>query len=88
MISLVLGILGIILMLLRLYIYYHNGHRGVICFLDFLIILAEYAAYFTGGNFSIRYVHWFGVLNLVLIVIYHFLLKNINNILFFLKFLL
>ena len=51
MISLVLGILGIILMLLRFYIYYHNGHRGVICFLDFLIILAEYTAYFTEGNF-------------------------------------
>ena len=51
MISLVLGILGIIIMLLRFYIDYHNGHRGVICFLDFLIILAEYAAYFTGDNF-------------------------------------
>ena len=51
MISLVLGILGIIVMLLRFYVDYHNGHRGVICFLDFLIILAEYAAYFTGGNF-------------------------------------
>ena len=50
MISLVLGILGIIVMLLRFYVDYHNGHRGVICFLDFLIILAEYAAYFTGGN--------------------------------------
>lgn len=51
MISLVLGILGIILMLLRFYIDYYNGHRGAICFLDFLIILVEYAAYFTGGNF-------------------------------------
>ena len=51
MISLVLGTLGIILMLLRLNIYCHNGHKGIICFLDFLIILAEYAAYFTGGNF-------------------------------------
>lgn len=51
MISLVLGILGIIIMLLRFYIDYHNGHGGVICFLDFLIILAEYAAYFIGGNF-------------------------------------
>ena len=51
MISLVLGILGIILMLLRIYIYCHNGHIGVICFLDFLIIIIECAAYFTGGNF-------------------------------------
>ena len=51
MISLVLGILGIIIMLLRFYIDCHNGHEGVICFLDFLIILAEYVAYFTGGNF-------------------------------------
>lgn len=51
MISLALGILGIILMLLRFYIDYHNGHRGTICFLDFLIILVEYAAYFMGGNF-------------------------------------
>ena len=51
MISLVLGILGIIIMLLRFYIDYHNGHRGAICFLDFLIIIIEYAAYFTGGNF-------------------------------------
>ena len=51
MISLVLGILGIIVMLLKFYVDYHNGHRGVICFLDFLIIIIEYAAYFTGGNF-------------------------------------
>ena len=51
MISLILGILGIIVMLLRFYVDYHNGYRGVICFLDFLIILAEYAAYFAGGNF-------------------------------------
>ena len=51
MISLVLPILGIILMFVRFYIDYHNGRRGVICFLDFLIILVEYAAYFTGGNF-------------------------------------
>ena len=51
MISLVLGILGIIVMLLKFYIDYHNGHIGVICFLDFLIIIIEYAAYFTGGNF-------------------------------------
>ena len=51
MISDILGILGIILMLLRLHIYRRNGHRGVICFLDFLIIIIEYAAYFTGGNF-------------------------------------
>lgn len=51
MISAILGILGIILMLLRFYIDYHNGHRGVICFLDFLIILVEFTAYFTGGNF-------------------------------------
>ena len=51
MTSTIFGILGIIIMLLRFYIDYHNRHRGVICFLDFLIILAEYAAYFTGGNF-------------------------------------
>ena len=51
MISLILGILGIIVMLLKFYIDYHNGHIGVICFLDFLIIIIEYAAYFTGGNF-------------------------------------
>ena len=51
MISLVLGILGVIVMLLKFYVDYHNGHRGVICFLDFLIIIIEYAAYFTGGNF-------------------------------------
>ena len=51
MISLVLGILGIIVMLLKFYVDYHNGHRGAICFLDFLIIIIEYAAYFTGGNF-------------------------------------
>ena len=51
MISFVLGILGIIVMLLRFYVDYHNRHRGVICFLDFLIIIIEYAAYFTGGNF-------------------------------------
>ena len=51
MTSLVLGILGIIIMLLRFYIDYHNVHRGAICFLDFLIIIIEYAAYFTGGNF-------------------------------------
>ena len=50
MISLVLGILGIIVMLLRFYIDYHNGHRGAICFLDFLIIIIEYAAYFTGEH--------------------------------------
>ena len=51
MISLILGILGVIVMLLRFYVDYHNGHRGAICFLDFLIIIIEYAAYFTGGNF-------------------------------------
>ena len=51
MTSTIFGILGIIVMLLRFYIYYHNEHRGAICFLDFLIILAEYTAYFTGGNF-------------------------------------
>ncbi len=51
MISTIFGILGIILMLLRFYVDYHNGHRGVICFLDFLIIIIEYAAYFSGGNF-------------------------------------
>ena len=51
MISFALSILGIILMFVRFYIDYHNGHRGAICFLDFLIIIIEYAAYFTGGNF-------------------------------------
>lgn len=51
MISLGLGILGIIVMLLKFCVDYYNGHRGVICFLDFLIIIIEYAAYFTGGNF-------------------------------------
>lgn len=51
MISTIFGILGIIIMLLKIYVDYHNGHRGVICFLDFLIIIIEYAAYFTGGNF-------------------------------------
>ena len=51
MTSTIFGILGIIIMLLGFYIDYHNGHIGVICFLDFLIIIIEYAAYFTGGNF-------------------------------------
>ena len=51
MISTIFGILGIIVMLLKFYVDYHNGHRGVICFLDFLIILTEFAAYFTVGNF-------------------------------------
>ena len=54
MISLGFGILGIIVMLLKFYVDYHNGHRGVICFLDFLIIIIEYAAYFTGGNFLFK----------------------------------
>ena len=51
MTSTIFGILGIIVMLLKFYIDYHNVHRGAICFLDFLIIIIEYAAYFTGGNF-------------------------------------
>ena len=51
MISTIFGILGIIVMLLKFYIDYHNRHRGAICFLDFLIIIIEYAAYFTGGIF-------------------------------------
>lgn len=51
MISLALPILGIILMFVRFYINYHNVRREVICFLDFLIILTEFAAYFTVGNF-------------------------------------
>ena len=51
MTSTILGILGIIVMLLKFYVGYHNGHIGVICFLDFLIIIIECAAYFTGGNF-------------------------------------
>ena len=50
MTSTIFGILGIIVMLLKFYVDYHNGHRGVICVLDFLISLVEYAAYFTGGN--------------------------------------
>ena len=54
MISTIFGILGIIVMLLKFYVDYHNGHRGVICFLDFLIIIIEYAAYFTGGNFLFK----------------------------------
>lgn len=51
MISAILGILGIIIMLLKFYVDYNNGHRVVICFLDFLIIIIEYATYFTGGSF-------------------------------------
>lgn len=51
MTSTIFGILGIIVMLLKFCVDYYNGHRGVICFLDFLIIIIEYAAYFTGGNF-------------------------------------
>ena len=51
MTSAILGILGIIVMLLKFCVDYYNGHRGVLCFLDFLIIIIEYAAYFTGGNF-------------------------------------
>lgn len=61
MISTIFGILGIIVMLLKFYVDYHNGNRGVICFLDFLIIIIEYAAYFTGGNFlyKICAIIWF-----------------------------
>ena len=51
MTSTIFGILGIIVMLLKFYIDYHNGHRGVLCFFFFFIILIEYTAYFSGGNF-------------------------------------
>ena len=73
MTSTILGILGIIVMLLKFYVDYHNGHRGVLCFLDFLIILIEYTAYFTGGSFLYK----------ICAIIWCFILRSDCTLLFF-----